>query len=296
MAFAAPAGDYGEHMETALARRLPSAQSGAPQLAAAMRYAVLGQGKRIRPRLVHAAGTMLDVPADRLDAPACAVELIHAYSLIHDDLPAMDDDELRRGKPTTHIEFGAATAILAGDALQALAFELLASDPAIGDDPGTRARLMATLTHACGANGMVGGQALDLAGEGRRIGSDELKRLHRLKTGALLRACILCAADFRPDLPAPRREALATFGEQIGLAFQVHDDILDVTATTEQLGKTQGADQAHDKATYPALLGLDGARAYAEQTYRAALGALTPFGAKAEPLRDMARLMVQRDH
>lgn len=293
---ASPSDDYCEHIEAALDRRLPAAGFEAPELGRAMRYAVLGQGKRIRPRLVYAAGSMLDIPDARLDAPACAVELIHAYSLIHDDLPAMDDDELRRGQPTTHIEFGPAMAILAGDALQASAFQLLANDVALGDDTGTRQRLTASLSHACGANGMVGGQALDLAGEGRAINLDELKQIHRLKTGKLLRACVLFAADFRPDLPENQRNALDTFGERIGLAFQVQDDILDVIGTTEKLGKTQGADEAHDKATYPALLGLDEAKGYAEQTWQAALDALTPFGAAAEPLRDLARLIMKRDH
>src|SRR5699024_8557316 len=220
-------------------------------------------GKRIRPRLLYATGAVLDIEPKRLDAPACATEFIHAYSLIHDDLPAMDDDTLRRGRPTTHIAYGEATAILAGDALQALAFELLASDPTIGDDPGTRARLMATLAHACGPNGMVGGQALDMASEGKSIDLQQLKRIHNRKTGALLRACVLLAAAYRPDLSAEPRDALDMFGTRIGLAFQIRDDILDVTASTKQLGKTQGADQAHAKATYPALLGLDAAEAYA---------------------------------
>lgn len=291
-----PARDPRDRIEDALDRRLPGSGFGSPELGRAMRYAVMGPGKRLRPRLVYAAGHMLDIPVARLDGPACAVEMMHAYSLIHDDLPAMDDDRLRRGKPTVHIAFGAATAILAGDALQSLAFELLASDTAIGDDPGTRQRLAATLSRACGGHGMVAGQALDMAAEGKTVTVDELEQIHRLKTGQLLRACVLLAADFRPDLAAEQRSALASFGEHIGLAFQVRDDILDVTAATEQLGKTQGADQAHDKATYPALLGLDGARAYADELYRAALDALTPFGEAAGPLHEIARLLIHRDH
>src|SRR5699024_6933226 len=186
-----------ERIESALDQRLSIADFDPTTLGQAMRYAVLGHGKRMRPRLVYAIGTMLDVAIERLDAPACAVELIHAYSLIHDDLPAMDDDDLRRGQPTVHIAYGEATAILAGDALQALAFELLASDPSIGDDPGTRARLMATLAHACGPNGMVGGQALDMASEGQSIDLQQLKRIHDRKTGKLLRACVLLAAAYR---------------------------------------------------------------------------------------------------
>ncbi len=284
-----------EHIENVLNRTLPLDHFEPPSLRQAMRYAVLGHGKRIRPRLVYAAGEVLGIRAARLDAPACAVELIHAYSLIHDDLPAMDDDDLRRGKPTTHIAFGEATAILAGDALQALAFEILATDTSIGDDPAVRARLMATLARACGSDGMVGGQALDMASEGKRIGLNELERIHRMKTGELLRACVLLAADTHANVTTTERRALSDFGGHIGLAFQVRDDVLDVEAPTEHLGKTRGADIAHDKATYPALLGLAEAKAHAERLYAAAPDALAPFGDRAGPLRDMARIIVKRD-
>lgn len=285
-----------DHIERELERRLPLTEQEPQALRKAMRYAVLSHGKRIRPRLLYAAGAVLDIPLARLDVAACAVEFIHAYSLIHDDLPAMDDDDLRRGRPTTHVAFGEATAILAGDALQALAFELLAHDPAIGDDPGSRARLMATLTHACGFDGMVGGQALDMASEGKAIGLAALERIHQKKTGALLRASVVMAADFDADLTPAKRAALSTFGSQIGLAFQVKDDILDVQGTTATLGKTAGADIAANKATYPAVIGIDSAQQLAEQLYAAALDALAPFGDRAAPLRELARLVVKRDH
>lgn len=287
---------YCDRIEYELDRRLSVSGYEPASLRKAMRYAVLGHGKRIRPRLVYAAGAVLDIPIARLAAPACAVEIIHAYSLIHDDLPAMDDDDLRRGKPTTHIAFGEATAILAGDALQALAFELLATDISIGDDPESRARLMATLAHACGPNGMVGGQALDIANEGRTISITELEQIHHKKTGQLLRACVVMPADYHADLRVEQREALADFGTNIGLAFQVRDDILDVEGTTERLGKTQGSDAALHKATYPALLGMDNAKDLVEHLYQTALDALTPFGQRAEPLRNLARLMVKRDY
>ncbi len=288
--------DVSQHIEHILDRELPAAASEPTALHRAMRYAVLGHGKRIRPRLIYATGAVLGLSAAQLDAPACAVELIHAYSLIHDDLPAMDDDNLRRGKPTTHVAFDEATAILAGDALQALAFEVMASGSGTGDLAVIRARQMATLTRACGSNGMVGGQALDIASEGRSIGLDMLEQIHRMKTGELLRACVLLAADCRFDLPDAEHRALDDFGGYIGLAFQVRDDVLDVEATTEQLGKTQGADIAHHKATYPALLGLEAAKAHAEHLYTAALEALAPFGDRAGPLRDIARVIVKRDH
>lgn len=283
-------------IERELDQRMSTLGHEPESLRQAMRYAVLGRGKRIRPRLVYAAGTALNVPLDRLAAAACAVELIHAYSLIHDDLPAMDDDDLRRGQPTTHVAFGEATAILAGDALQALAFELLATDTSIGNDSGTRARLMATLTQACGPEGMVGGQALDIASEGCDIGITELEQIHCKKTGKLLRACVIMAADYCADLPAAQRQALADFGANIGLAFQVRDDILDVEGTTEQLGKTQGADVALHKATYPALLGMDNAVDLVNHLYETALDALAQLDRNTDALRNLAQLIVKRDY
>ena len=261
-----------------------------------MRYSVLGAGKRIRPRLVYATGAVLGVNADWLDAPAASVECIHAYSLIHDDLPAMDDDALRRGRATTHVEYDDATAILAGDALQALAFELLATDTTHDRCPAVRAALVATLARAVGSRGMVGGQALDMASEGRLIDIEELERLHTGKTGALLRACVLMAADHSDTLSVDERTALDVYATRVGLAFQVRDDVLDIESSTEKLGKTQGADIAHAKATYPALLGLEAARRYAERLYQEAIAALAPFGDDADPLRAIATEIVKRDH
>lgn len=288
--------NYSQRIESVLDRLLPPAHEQPGRLHEAMRYSVLGGGKRIRPRLVYATGAVLGLEPDRLDAPACAVEFIHAYSLIHDDLPAMDDDALRRGQPTAHIAFDEATAILAGDALQALAFEVIATDAGIGDAPAVRAALMSTLARACGSHGMVGGQALDMDSEGKTIRVDELERLHNLKTGALLHACVMMAADSTMTLGEDARAALDIFARRIGLAFQVHDDVLDIESSTEKLGKTQGADIAHDKATYPALLGLAEAKTLAERLYNEAIEALSIFGDDATPLREIAAEIVKRDH
>ncbi|MBS61708.1 farnesyl diphosphate synthase [Salinisphaera sp.] len=288
--------DIPARIEAALERALPAAATEPARLHEAMRYAVLGGGKRIRPRLVHATGQTLGVAAEQLDAPATAVELIHAYSLVHDDLPAMDDDALRRGAPTVHIAYDEATAILAGDALQSLAFEILAADTSVAERPAIGAARTHTLALACGSRGMVGGQVLDMASEGQTIDQATLERLHRHKTGALLRACVRLAADTQPSLASDRREALDHFAEHIGLAFQVRDDVLDIESDTQTLGKTQGADIAHAKATYPALLGLDAARDYANRLYEQALAALAPFGDDADPLRAIAAEIVKRDH
>ena len=288
--------NYSQRIENVLERMLPPAAEQPGRLHETMRYSVLGGGKRIRPRLVYATGDVLGVAPDRLDAAACAVEFIHAYSLIHDDLPAMDDDALRRGQPTAHIAFDEATAILAGDALQALAFEVIATDAGIGDAPAIRAALMATLARACGSHGMVGGQALDMDSEGKTIRVEQLERLHNLKTGALLHACVIMAADSAPALPAEQRAALDLFARRIGLAFQVHDDVLDIESTTEKLGKTQGSDIAHDKATYPALMGLEQAKALSDRLYGEAIEALSIFGEQAQSLRTIAAEIVKRDH
>lgn len=288
--------DYMTRVDAVLERALPPATESPLRLHAAMRYSVLGGGKRIRPRLVYATGAVLGLDAERLDAVAAAVECIHAYSLIHDDLPAMDDDTLRRGRATTHVEYDDATAILAGDALQALAFDLLATDATLGDRPAVRAGRIATLARAVGSRGMVGGQALDMASEGRAIGIDELQRLHALKTGALLRAAVLMAADSGDPVAAEARHELDVYATRIGLAFQVRDDVLDIESSTETLGKTQGADIAHGKATYPALMGLQAARDYADRLYAEAVEALAIFGDAAAPLRDIAAEIVKRAH
>jgi farnesyl diphosphate synthase len=279
--------DYIARTEAALDARLPAANKQPAGLHEAMRYSVLGGGKRIRPLLCYATGEALDVAPDTLDDPACAVELIHAFSLVHDDLPAMDDDALRRGRPTTHKAFGTATAILAGDALQTLAFTVLAR--------GTHPRMVQTLTEATGSEGMTGGQALDLAAEGKDITLAELENLHRHKTGCLIRAAILMACDAAPALDEDSRVRLGRFADNVGLAFQIRDDVLDIEGDTAVIGKTRGADAAHGKSTYPALMGLDAASKHADECYAAALAELNSFGDKAEALRWMAAYIVERD-
>ncbi|MAR73197.1 MULTISPECIES: (2E,6E)-farnesyl diphosphate synthase [unclassified Halomonas] len=262
-----------------------------PRLEAAMRHGLLVGGKRLRPILVYAAGRALGADDDELDIPAAAIELIHAYSLVHDDLPAMDDDDLRRGQPTVHKAFDEASAILAGDALQTLAFELLASSPS----PRLGA-LVATLAKASGRDGMAAGQALDLAVVGERPDLAMLETMHRHKTGALIRAAVRLGGLVAVAEDDSRLGALDTYAAAMGLAFQVHDDVLDVTGDTDTLGKTSGADAARDKPTYPALLGLDGARAKAGALIDEALDAIAPLGEAAAPLAGLARYMIERDH
>lgn len=287
---------YSQRINHLLEACLPDEKTPPEQLHGAMRYAALSPGKRIRPRLVYATAEVLGVAPARVDGAACAVEFIHAYSLIHDDLPAMDDDDLRRGRPTTHVAFDEATAILAGDGLQALAFEIVATHGGLDDEPGARAAQLATLARAAGSHGMVGGQALDMAAENRTdVDVDALEEIHNLKTGALLAACVTMAAHAAHDLTSDQLTALDIFASRIGLAFQVRDDVLDIESTTEILGKTQGADIAHNKATYPALLGLQQARALAERLYTEAIGALDVFD-NSEPLRTIAAEIVKRDH
>jgi len=260
----------------------------------AMRYSVVNGGKRVRPLLAYAACEALGGDPARADGAACAVELIHAYSLVHDDLPAMDDDDLRRGQPTTHIAFDEACAILAGDGLQALAFEVLAEARLNPQDAETRLAMVAALARAAGSAGMVGGQAIDLEAVGRKIDQAALETMHRHKTGALIEASVHLGALASGQADAERLEALARYAGAIGLAFQVQDDILDVESDTATLGKTQGKDQAHDKPTYPALLGLEAAKAYALALRDQALAALEGFGEGAEPLRELARYIVER--
>lgn len=288
-------------VNTALERWLPNAAEAPVELHQAMRYAVLDQGKRMRPLLTYATGQVLGIEPTRLDGPACAVELIHAYSLVHDDLPAMDDDDLRRGKPSTHKAFGEATAILAADALQALAFQILACDPDMAAAPAgepveaARLRAITTLAHASGSDGMVGGQALDMAAEGKAISVAQLEQIHHKKTGMLLQASILMAADCCAYGGGEKRKALETFARHIGLAFQVRDDVLDIEGDSATIGKPQGSDDARGKATYPALLGLEQAKQYADSLYQQALDALDVFADKAEPLRELATYIVKRD-
>ncbi len=259
-----------------------------------MRYAVLGGGKRLRPMLVYATGAALGAALERLDAAAVAVEVIHAYSLVHDDLPAMDDDALRRGRPTCHIEFGEAMAILAGDALQALAFEVLAADPQLVDAPRTHVEMLRVLAAACGAQGMAGGQALDLAAIGQRLTPDELERMHVHKTGALIRASVRLGALAAGCADQAVLAALERYGHCIGLAFQIRDDIIDIEGDSATLGKTAGKDAANAKPTYPAILGMDASRAQLAQLTEAAIAALTPLGARAVELADIARYIAER--
>ncbi len=286
--------DSRARIEQALDRRLPASGIPPTRLHEAMRYATLGNGKRLRPVLTRAAGLLLGAPDARLDVPGCAVELIHAYSLVHDDLPAMDDDELRRGRPTCHCAFDEATAILAGDALQSLAFRLLAHDPALDLPAATRLRMVDELAQAAGSRGMAGGQALDIDAVGRELSPAELENMHIHKTGALIRASVrlgaLCANT--PDDDALR--ALDRYAKCIGLAFQIRDDILDVEGDPAEIGKTRGKDAADDKPTYPALLGLDASRELAAELLEDALEALRPFGDAAAMLRQLALYVVDR--
>ncbi len=259
-----------------------------------MRYAVLGSGKRLRPLLVYATGAVFGTRAENLDTVAAAVEIIHAYSLVHDDLPAMDDDSLRRGRPTCHIVFGEAMAILAGDALQALAFEVLANDVTLAVDAVTHLDMLRTLSVACGSHGMAGGQAFDLAAVGKRLDADELERMHVHKTGALIRASVRLGALAAGCSDAATLAALETYGHSIGLAFQIRDDLLDIEAETSQLGKTAGKDVAAGKPTYPAILGIDAARTELARLTADALRALEPLGNGAATLRALAHFVAAR--
>lgn len=281
-----------DRVELALDAALPSADASPQRLHQAMRHSVLGGGKRLRPLLVYAAGRCTGAAEARLDAPAAAVELVHAYSLVHDDLPAMDDDDLRRGQPTTHIAFDEATAILAGDALQARAFELLCGSDA---SPAIALGWMRSLAPSAGAAGMCGGQALDIDATGQLQDQAALERMHALKTGALIRSAVRMGALAGSDDSA-LLERLDAFASLLGLAFQVRDDILDIEADTATLGKTAGKDQAQAKSTYPALLGLDGARAYLAELEGRMLACLDGLGEPADALRALGHMAVHRGH
>ncbi|HEX7030891.1 MAG TPA: farnesyl diphosphate synthase [Gammaproteobacteria bacterium] len=283
-----------ERLERKLERVLPRTAERPARLHDAVRYSVLNGGKRLRPLLVYATGEMLGVPVIQLDAPAAAVELIHCYSLVHDDLPAMDDDDLRRGRPTTHRRFDEATAILVGDALQMLAFDILATDRDLPADAARRLKLVALLAKAGGSRGMTGGQAMDLAAEHRAVEIAELETIHRLKTGRLLQASVLMGAALAPRLDRSAERALADFGDRIGLAFQVRDDLLDVEGDTATLGKTAGNDALHGKATFPSLLGSDESRRRLENLHVEARAALEVFGERAATLRELANQAVDR--
>ena len=287
LAFSARADDV-------LARVLPPEDQPPVELHRAMRYAVLGGGKRLRPLLVYAAGTALGASPDRLDAAAAAVEIIHAYSLVHDDLPAMDDDSLRRGRPTCHVVFGEAMAILAGDALQALAFDVLAHDGALDVDAAVRVEMLRALAVACGSHGMAGGQAFDLAAVGTKLSHADLERMHVHKTGALIRASVRLGALAAGCRDKATLDALERYGHAIGLAFQIRDDLLDIEAATEQLGKTAGKDVAAAKPTYPAILGVDASREELDRLTHDALESIAPLGERARSLDDLARFVAER--
>ena len=286
---------YQQRVDKALNACLPEKQPAKHTLTEAMRYSVIGGGgKRIRPAMVYAAGEAMGVDAAILDTPACAVEIIHTYSLIHDDLPAMDDDDLRRGQPTCHKAFDEASAILAGDALQAHAFEILASNDFHVEDK-RRLEMITLLTHASGSEGMAGGQAIDLASVGKQLSLEELEDMHRLKTGALIRASVLLGAMCNPDISDDELKLLGQYAECIGLSFQIQDDILDVVGDTETLGKPKGSDEKMQKPTYPSILGLDESRQLALEQHELALTYLEQLDANTETLSQLSAYIVERN-
>lgn len=285
---------YQKRVNAALDKYLPADDPPEHNLAEAIRYSVIGGGKRIRPAMVYAAGEAMGVSTDLLDIPACAVEMIHAYSLIHDDLPAMDDDDLRRGRPTCHKAFDEATAILAGDALQALAYEILAKDDHKELTPDHRIAMLILLTEASGAHGMAGGQAVDLASVGKQLTLTQLEYMHQLKTGALIRASILLGGMCKKDISAQEIDVLSNYARCIGLAFQIQDDILDVISDTTTLGKPQGSDEKQEKPTFPAIIGLDTSKQLALEQHQLALKILEPLDEKADSLRQLSAYIVER--
>jgi farnesyl diphosphate synthase len=278
-------------VEVSLQDYLPSAQNIPQRLHEAMAYAVLDGGKRVRPLLVFAAGKLFNAPQELLSRAACAVEMIHAYSLVHDDMPCMDDDALRRGKPTVHKKYDEATALLVGDALQAQAFLVLSESAANAEQ---KLPMIQLLAHASGSVGMCGGQAIDLASVGLSLTREQLEQMHRLKTGALLRASVMLGAMSGKRLENNEVAALDVYSAAIGLAFQVVDDVLDATADSATLGKTAGKDAADNKPTYVSLLGLEASQQLAQQLCQDAHQALTIFGESAQHLHDLADLIVQR--
>ena len=283
-----------QRAESALEKALPRADSPPQLLHQAMRHAVLGGGKRLRPLLVYAGGQFGGDPGPALDAPACAVELIHAYSLVHDDLPAMDDDELRRGRPTCHVAFGEAMAILAGDALQALAFEILADNRHPEIAPAIRLQMLECLGSACGSGGMAGGQALDLSAVGTTLDLPALEFMHECKTGALIRASVRLGALAGGCTDQASLDNLDRCAGLLGLAFQVRDDILDVESDSATLGKTAGKDARQAKPTFPSLLGLDASRKHLAELTERALERIADYGPEADLLRQLIRYAAER--
>ena len=293
-AFAAQLESWRARIELALAARLPHADAVPTRLHQAMRYSVLGGGKRVRPALLFATARAVGLAEDEVEAAACAIELVHVYSLVHDDLPAMDDDDLRRGRPTCHKAYDEATAILVGDALQPLAFQLLASDPGLPAAPAVRLRLIELLAEASGTFGMAGGQAIDLAVQGTQLDVAQVEEMHARKTGALIRVSVLMAAVCAPSLEPRLYQALAGFAAPIGLAFQIQDDLLDVIGDASTLGKATGADSERAKPTHPAIIGIESSQERVRLLHAQALDALAPFGSRAEPLRSMADWLLSR--
>jgi geranylgeranyl pyrophosphate synthase len=283
-------------MELALAARLPTSELAPTRLHQAMRYSVLGGGKRVRPALLFATARTVGLTEEEVEAAACAIELVHVYSLVHDDLPAMDDDAMRRGRPTCHKAFDEATALLVGDALQALAFQLLARDPALPAAAATRLRLIELLADAGGSTGMAGGQAIDLAVQGKQLSVAQVEEMHSLKTGALIRASVLMAAACAPALEPRLHKALEAFAAPIGLAFQIQDDLLDVIGDAAALGKATGADSERSKPTHPAVIGIEASKERVKLLHAQALDALVPFGPRADPLRSLAHWLLARHY
>ena len=284
---------YRERVESKLLSLLSSRANIATHLNEAMQYSLLNGGKRLRPILVYQACKLLGGSLEQADNAACAIEAIHSYSLVHDDLPAMDDDDLRRGKPTCHIKFDEATAILAGDALLTLAFELLSCDDSL-QSPDIKLKMVQTLATASGDLGMVDGQAFDLGSVGKALTLEELQSMHGAKTGALIRAALRLGALASNNATQDSLTALDQYGIAIGLAFQIQDDILDIEGSTEQLGKPQGSDLERDKPTYPALMGLEASKAWLEELVEQANDALSSFGEQATPLREIAQFIISR--
>lgn len=287
---------YNTRIDQLLEQWLPPVSMSPKGLHEAMRYSAMAKGKRVRPALVYATAETLNIPLDLVDGPAVAIELIHAYSLIHDDLPAMDDDDLRRGRPTCHKQFDEATAILAGDAIQALSFYILSHDKTMTQDATKRLKMIETLALFSGSRGMAGGQAFDLASVGKTLNIAELENMHIHKTGALIRTCIHMAAYSCNTISDDTFKALDKYAKAIGLSFQVQDDILDVIGDTETLGKPQGSDSAQNKPTFPSIIGLKESQEKALDLHQHALQSLNSFGDEADILRDISHWFVEREH
>ena len=286
---------YTDKVNNYLEDILPIATIPPVKLHKAMHYAVMNGGKRVRPLLVYASGEALQIGTEELTPAAAAIELLHCFSLVHDDLPSMDDDNLRRGQPSVHIAFNEATAILAADALQSLAFNILANAPVYRNQDNVPANLIALLAQASGTNGMSGGQALDLAAEGKILDQSELEHIYRLKTGKLIRACIISAVCVAPPISLEKSQLLERFIDAIGLAFQIKDDILDVEGQTKNIGKPAGSDERKTKATYPSLFGLEFSKKRINELLTTGLELLEPFGKPADGLKHLAIMIVQRE-